>query len=90
MQDGLRLLIVFENHGEYELDANTLDEKNKVFLNYCNQVTVTCNGSSLSFRCIIGEQSERTYSHTVYHCISQNTAVLSIIGMAKVLPIIHT
>ena len=29
-QDGLRLLIQFANHGEYELDANTLDEKNKV------------------------------------------------------------
>ena len=30
LQDGLRLLIQFANHGEYELDANTLDEKNKV------------------------------------------------------------
>ena len=29
-QDGLRLLIQFANHGQYELDANTLDEKNKV------------------------------------------------------------
>ena len=30
VQDGLRLLIQFASHGEYELDANTLDEKNKV------------------------------------------------------------
>jgi hypothetical protein len=29
-EDGLRLLIQFANHGEYELDANTLDEKNKM------------------------------------------------------------
>jgi hypothetical protein len=29
-EDGLRLLIHFANHGEYELDANTLDEKNKM------------------------------------------------------------
>ena len=30
LQDGLRLLIQFTSHGEYELDANTPDEKNKV------------------------------------------------------------
>lgn len=30
VQDGLRLLIQFANHGEYELDANTQDEKNQV------------------------------------------------------------
>jgi hypothetical protein len=29
-EDGLRLLIQFANYGEYELDANTLDEKNKM------------------------------------------------------------
>ena len=32
VQDGLRLLIQVANHGEYELDANTLDEKNKVYI----------------------------------------------------------
>ena len=36
VQDGLRLLIQFANHGEYELDANTLDEKNKVEQAVCN------------------------------------------------------
>ena len=29
-EDGLRLMIQCANHGEYELDANTLDEKNKM------------------------------------------------------------